>query len=492
MQALLEAVNGFIWNGVGLWALLGTGLWLSCRNGWFQLRQLPLWMGHVGGGLFRRSSTRDGSITPFQTLCTALAATVGVGNVVGVAAAITAGGPGAVFWMWVAALLGMMTGYAEKVLGIYYRRRRQGKWVGGPMYYLRDGLGSKHGCRSLGRVLAWLFAAFTLVASFGIGNLVQVRQIALHWEQVLPCPLLSDVSICEGIPLYRLLIGLGVAIPATVAVLGGLTRVATLSERLVPAAVGLFIAGALTVVAVHYRRIDDALLAILQGAFCPRSLWGGGVGIALRHTVTVGFRRGIFSNEAGLGSSVLVHVNAQVTEPVHQGLWGIFEVFADTLVVCTVTALVVLTGGGIDLATGRLAAGVSPDGSDLVAYGFTAVFGPSGGLFVAAAILLFAFTTLLGWSQYGAAAAEYLGGPRLARLHRILFAAVIPLGAVLSPGAVWTLSDIGNGLMMIPNLIGVLALGDQVTAITQNYLQRRIHPDLSPMLSHHPRLNRRT
>lgn len=488
MQEILGAINGWVWDGIGLWMLLGSGVWLTCRNGFFQFRRSRLWLGQVGKGIFRRDPADKSNVSPFQALCTTLAATLGVGNIVGVAAAVTAGGPGAVFWMWIAALLGMMTGYAEKVLGIYYRRRENGRWVGGPMYYLRDGLGRKTGCRRLGRLLAWLFAAFTVAASFGIGNLVQVRQAVLHWEHHFPLTGNGGVSPS----LYRLILGVSIAILIAIALIGGSAQIARLTEKLVPATVVLFTVGALTVIAVNHHRIGDALAAILRDAFLPRSLWGGGVGLTLSRTATIGFKRGIFSNEAGLGSSVLVHAGADVTEPVHQGCWGIFEVFADTLVVCTVTALVALTGGGIDLHSGQLAEGVSPDGSNLVAYGFSAVFGGFGEGFVTLCILLFAITTLLGWSQYGVAAATYLGGRRLAAGYRVVFTAVIPLGAILTPGVVWTLSDLCNGLMMIPNLIGVLSLSGEVTAITRNYLARRIkYQSVPPMLSHFPRLNRR-
>lgn len=421
----IEVVNGIVWGPMGLGLLFGTGLLLTLRTGGFQLRRWGYWMRHTLGAILTDQSVtahtarEEQAISQFQSLCTALASTIGTGNLVGVATAILSGGAGAVFWMWVMALLGMMTSYAENVLGIYYRRKDPaGGWRGGPMYYLRDGLGGKPG-----RVLAAVSA---------------------------------------------------------VILLGGLKRVAAVAERLVPAMALLYIVGALTVVGVHITAVPAALAAIVKGAFGLRAAGGGIVGYGLSRAVTWGFKRGAFSNEAGLGSSVMVHAASNVKEPVQQGMWGIFEVFADTMVVCTLTALVVLTSGFVDLDTGRIAAGAA--GSALVGQAFDAVFGTLGSKLIAVCILLFAYSTTLGWSCYGCKAVEYLFGAGAGAGYRVLFVALMPLGAVMRLDLAWTLSDTFNGLMMLPNLIGVIALSGTVVRITQNYLARKLHGSPAPPL----------
>lgn len=469
----VEAVNGVVWGPVGLGLLFGTGLLLTVRTGGFQLRRCGYWMRHTLGAILTdRSVTahtarEEQAISQFQSLCTALASTIGTGNLVGVATAILSGGPGAVFWMWVMALLGMMTSYAENVLGIYYRRKDPaGGWRGGPMYYLRDGLGSRPGCKLPGQVLAALFAAFCALASFGIGNLSQLNSIA------------GNLRAAFGVPEA----GTGAVLAAVSAVilLGGLKRVAAVAEKLVPAMALLYIVGALTVVGVHITAVPAALAAIVKGAFGLQAAGGGVVGYGLSRAVTWGFKRGAFSNEAGLGSSVMVHAASNVKEPVQQGMWGIFEVFADTMVVCTLTALVVLTSGLVEPDTGRMAAGAA--GSALVGQAFDAVFGTLGAKLIAVCVLLFAYSTTLGWSCYGCKAVEYLFGAGAGAGYRVLFVAVMPLGAVMRLDLAWALSDTFNGLMMLPNLIGVVALSGTVVRITQNYLARKLHGSPLPPL----------
>lgn len=414
----IEALNGIVWGPAGLGLLFGTGLLLTVRTGGFQLRRWGYWMRHTLGAILTdRSVTahtarEEQAISQFQSLCTALASTIGTGNLVGVATAILSGGAGAVFWMWVMALLGMMTSYAENVLGIYYRRKDPaGGWRGGPMYYLRDGLGGKPG-----RVLAVLFAAFCALASFGIGNLSQLNSIA------------GNLKAAFGVP--EAVTGAVLAAVSAVILLGGLKRVAAVAERLVPAMALLYIVGALTVVGVHITAVPAALAAIVKGAFGLRAAGGGMVGYGLSRAVTWGFKRGAFSNEAGLGSSVMVHAASNVKEPVQQGMWGIFEVFADTMVVCTLTALVVLTSGFVEPDTGRIAAGAA--GSALVGQAFDAVFGALGSKLIAVCILLFAYSTTLGWSCYGCKAVEYLFGAGAGAFYRVLFVALMPLGVVVS------------------------------------------------------------
>lgn len=469
----VEVVNGIVWGPVGLGLLFGTGLLLTVRTGCFQLRRCGYWMRHTFGAILTdRSVTahtarEEQAISQFQSLCTALASTIGTGNLVGVAAAILSGGPGAVFWMWVMALLGMMTSYAENVLGIYYRRKDPaGGWRGGPMYYLRDGLGSRPGCKLPGQVLAALFAAFCALASFGIGNLSQLNSIA------------GNLKAAFGVP--EAVTGAVLAAVSAVILLGGLKRVAAVAEKLVPAMALLYIVGALTVVGVHITAVPAALAAIVKGAFGLQAAGGGVVGYGLSRAITWGFKRGAFSNEAGLGSSVMVHAASNVKEPVQQGMWGIFEVFADTMVVCTLTALVVLTSGFVDPDTGRMAAGAA--GSALVGQAFDAVFGTLGAKLIAVCVLLFAYSTTLGWSCYGCKAVEYLFGAEAGAGYRVLFVAVMPLGAVMRLDLAWALSDTFNGLMMLPNLIGVVALSGTVVRITQNYLARKLHGSPLPPL----------
>ena len=469
----VEAVNGIVWGPVGLGLLFGTGLLLTVRTGGFQLRRCGYWMRHTFGAILTdRSVTahtarEEQAISQFQSLCTALASTIGTGNLVGVATAILSGGPGAVFWMWVMALLGMMTSYAENVLGIYYRRKDPaGGWRGGPMYYLRDGLGSRPGCKLPGQVLAALFAAFCALASFGIGNLSQLNSIA------------GNLKAAFGVP--EAVTGAVLAAVSAVILLGGLKRVAAVAEKLVPAMALLYIVGALTVVGVHITAVPAALAAIVRGAFGLQAAGGGVVGYGLSRAITWGFKRGAFSNEAGLGSSVMVHAASNVKEPVQQGMWGIFEVFADTMVVCTLTALVVLTSGLVEPDTGRMAAGAA--GSALVGQAFDAVFGTLGAKLIAVCVLLFAYSTTLGWSCYGCKAVEYLFGAGAGAGYRVLFVAVMPLGAVMRLDLAWALSDTFNGLMMLPNLIGVVALSGTVVRITQNYLARKLHGSPLPPL----------
>lgn len=484
-----DVVNTFIWTTLGLVLLLGTGLLTTAVTKFFQVTQLKRWWKNTIGSLFTKDVIKHDesgkALSPFQALCTALAATIGVGNIAGVAAAICIGGPGAVFWMWVAAFFGMMTNYSENVLGLYYRRRnKDGEWSGGAMYYLQDGLGGKKGCKKLGKVLAVLFSIFTLLASFGIGAMGQVNKIVVNIQSAFPVAALDGVVLYEGVTLYSLLIGLALVALAAAITLGGLKRVATFAEKVVPFMVVLFIAGSLTILCVNYQNILPALGAIFKTAFCPMAAVGGATGAAIRAVMVQGFKRGVFSNEAGLGSSVMVHSNSNVTEPAKQGMWGIFEVFADTMVVCTMTALVVLTSGVYDLNTGAIAAGLGSDAT-LVAAAFNSVFsiGGLGEKFVAIAILLFAFTTVLGWNHYGTKAWEYLFGVGSVNVYKVIHLVMILFGALLTSSLAWDISDTFNGLMMIPNLIGVISLSGLVCKITRNYLDRQRGLDVAPMLS---------
>ena len=459
-----NAVNGVVWGPAGLALLFGTGLIMSVRTGFFQFRKMGYWLRHTIGAIFTNkdvtahTSKEDMAISQFQSMCTALAGTIGTGNIVGVATAIVSGGPGAIFWMWVMALLGMMTSFSENVLGVYYRRKNEkGEWSGGAMYYLTDGLGAKKGCKQLGKVLAVLFACFCILASFGIGNMSQINSIA------------GNMNAAFGVP--TLVTGLCLMVVTALIVIGGLKRVAAVTEKLVPLMALFYLFGALTVVCVHWAAVPAAFAAIFRGAFGLQAAGGGVLGYGMARAISWGFKRGAFSNEAGLGASVLVHCAANVEEPVQQGMWGIFEVFADTMVVCTLTALVVLTSGLVDLDTGAALTGV--EGSALVGQAFSTVFGAFGPQFIAVSVLLFAYSTTLGWSHYGTRAVVYLLGECAAAGYKLVFAAMVLVGAVMKLDLAWALSDTFNGLMMLPNLVGVVGLSGVVVRETQAYLKRK-------------------
>ena len=488
-----DVINDFVWVKIGLVLLIGTGILMTCCTKFFQISHIGHWWKETIGSVFKKDSsatkkTDKKSISQFQALCTALAATIGTGNIAGVAAAIVIGGPGAVFWMWIAAFFGMMTNFSENVLGIYYRRKNKaGEWSGGAMYYLQDGLGNKKHCKGLATVLAVLFAVFAILASFGIGNMGQVNKITLNLQSAF----FRNVNLGElfGIPVVNILIGLVIMILAGLIIIGGLQRIAAVAERVIPFMAIAYIVGALIVFVIHIGTVGEMFLAIFRFAFGIKAVAGGVAGVAISKVITQGCKRGVFSNEAGLGSSVMVHSASNVKEPVKQGMWGIFEVFFDTFVVCTITAVVVLSSGYIDLETG-LPIGEVNDAT-LVSQAFGNVFGMAGEMFIALAMLLFAFTTVLGWSQYGSKAIEYLWGEKAVKVYKVIFVLMIMSGAVMTSSLAWDISDTFNGLMMVPNLIGVLTLFPLVAKITQNYVNRRIKgKEEEPMLSYDENLQK--
>ena len=496
------SINGVVWGVFGLALLIGTGIIVTCCTKFFQITRIGTWWKNTIGSMFSKEVLKHrkekGTISPFQALCTALAATVGTGNIAGVAAAICVGGAGAVFWMWVAAFFGMMTNYAENTLGIYFRRKNsQGEWSGGAMYYLQDGLGGykyedKNNRVSLkipGKILAILFSIFAMLASFGIGSMGQVNKIVANVAAAFDVKALSSIEVMGGISLYNIIIGVVIMILTAIITLGGVKRIANVAEKIVPFMVVLFVAGSLVIIGVNYNAILPAFKAIFVNAFKPEAFVGGGIGGVII-AMTNGFKRGVFSNEAGLGSSVMVHSNSSVKEPVKQGMWGVFEVFADTMIVCTMTALVVLTSGGLEggvfnVVTGEIADGLSD--ATLVGGAFNEIFpwGNIGQRFVAIAMFLFAFTTVLGWSHYGSKAWEYLFGAKTTVIFRIVHVCTIIFGAVLTSSLAWDISDTFNGLMMIPNLIGVLFMLPLVVKITNNYIDRKIKKkNVKPILSY--------
>ena len=481
-----DIINSFVWVKIGLVLLIGTGVLMTILTRCFQITHFKHWMSKTIGGVLKPDAHvkhEAGSVSQFQALCTALAATIGTGNIAGVSAAICVGGPGAVFWMWVAAFLGMMTNYSENVLGIYYRRKNlEGEWSGGAMYYLKDGLANIAGYERLGKFLAVLFACFAMLASFGIGNMGQINKITLNLEDAFFSGM-SSATVLGGISLVNLIIGIVLMFIGGFIIIGGLKRIAAVAERVVPFMALIYVLGALVIMFVHIGSIGAMFASIFRYAFGIKAAAGGAVGVAVMTVIQQGCKRGVFSNEAGLGSSVMVHSNSNVKEPVKQGMWGIFEVFADTFIVCTMTAIVVLSSGYIDLSTGLVKEGVSD--ATLVAQAFGNVFGKPGQWFVAIAVLLFAFTTVLGWSHYGSKAVEYLFGMTAVKIYRVIFVLMIVSGAVMTSSLAWDISDTFNGLMMIPNLIGVVALSPVVVKITRNYVERKITgKDIEPVLSY--------
>lgn len=424
---------------------LAAGLLFSVRTGWFQFRRLGLWWNKTWGELMhpiaeegKKSQPGKSGISQRQSICTALAATVGTGNIVGVATAIVAGGPGAVFWMWVSAFLGMMTGFAEKVLGILYRRpAADGHYEGGPMTYMEEGLHAKW--------LAVCFAFLCMVASFGVGNMTQVQAMA------------SGLKLAFGIPVW--LTGLVTAILLAVVLLGGIRRIGAFTERLVPFMVILYMGSALAVLISQARMIPETMVLILREAFRLRSAVSGAAGYGMAQAMRIGVARGTFTHEAGVGSSVFAHSAADTKEPVEQGMWGIFEVFVDTIVVCTVTALVILTTGMVDSGL---------DGAALTMGCFEQFF-PWGRQLIAVCLTLFGFGSLVGWSYYGKRSAEYLFGRIGVQTYQWLYVLMVILGAVASLQLVWKLADVCNGLMAIPNLTAVFLLQGKVVEALRKY-----------------------
>ncbi len=477
IKTVNDAINGFVWGLPMLILLVGTGILMTTLTKCFQITHIKHWLKNTIGGIFgdkkvtEHTEKGDQQISQFQSLCTALAATIGTGNIAGVAAAIASGGPGAIFWMWIVAFFGTMTNYSENVLGIYFRKRNEkNEWSGGAMYYLHDGLGSLKGCRRIGPVLAVLFSIFCVIASFGIGNMSQINSIAVNMDSALHIP--------------RFAMGIVLMILAGLIILGGIKRIATITEKLVPFMALFYVLGALIVIFAHIGNLGAVVVAVIKGAFGLRAVGGGMVGAGIMMAVQWGMKRGVFSNEAGLGSSVMVHSSSNVREPVVQGMWGIFEVFADTMVVCTITAFAVLSSGLVDLNTGEVIS--ERETTALVAEAFSTVFGNAGNIFIALAILLFAFSTVLGWSHYGSKGFEYLFGTKATTIYKVVFVVFIVFGATMDLSLAWDLSDTFNGLMAIPNLIGVLSLSPLVVKITDNYVKRKIKGQvIKPMLSWH-------
>ncbi len=448
-----DAVNNFVWGVPAMICIVVVGLLLAFRTRCVQIRKFGLSMKMTLGRMFQKTDATDGAVTPFQAVCTALSATVGTGNIAGVAGAIAIGGPGAVFWMWMSALLGMGTKFAEVVLALRFRQKNdKGDWVGGPMYFIRNGLSKKW------HFLAYLYAAFGIFAVFGTGNATQVNTIVTAVESAVG----SFVTMSDSTAMIlRIVLGVVIMVLLLLILLGGLKRIGRVTERLIPCMALLFIVLSLGVIFINIKAVPTAFAAIFKSAFNPAAVTGGIVG-SMFMSVKKGVSRGIFSNEAGLGTGSIAHAAADTDSPVQQGFFGIFEVFMDTIVICTMTALVILTSG-VTVNYGAAA------GAELTISGFVASYGSWVTVLTAVAMCCFAFSTTLGWGLYGARCVEFLFGSKLNKPFLVIYSAVAILGATTDLGLIWGLADTFNGLMVIPNLIALFLLSGVVAKELKAY-----------------------
>ena len=456
IESINNVVNNFIWGVPAMICIVGVGLLLSIRTGFLQIRKFPYAMKVTIGRMLKKREASDGALTPFQAVCTALAATVGTGNIAGVAGAIAIGGPGAVFWMWISALLGMCTKFSEVTLAVHFREKNaEGDLVGGPMYYIKNGL------KKQWHWLAYLFAAFGVLTVFGTGNATQVNTITTAIDSALyNYGVISE----QNVSTLNLVIGIILAVLIGLILLGGIKRIGQVAEKLVPFMAVIYIILAIGVVILNYRNIPTVFASIFKGAFSPASVTGGAVG-SFFMSMEKGVSRGIFSNEAGLGTGSIAHACADTRKPVKQGFFGIFEVFVDTIVICTLTALVILCSG-VPVGYGDAA------GAELTILGFTSTYGSWVSIFTAIAMCCFAFSTIIGWGLYGTRCVEFLLGTRANRPFMILYALVAIVGATMELGLMWNIAETFNGLMVIPNLIAVFLLSGVVVRLVKEYFDK--------------------
>ena len=456
IDALNTFVNNLVWGVPAIICVLGVGIFLTFRSKLVQFRKLGYAVKIAIGKLFTKSESADGATTPFQSLTTALAATVGTGNIAGVAGAIAIGGPGAVFWMWIADLLGMCTKFAEVTLAVNFRERNvHGDWVGGPMYYIKNGLSKKW------IWLSYAYACLGVLTVFGTGNATQVNTITTAIDAAL---LNYNIVSANSVKTVNLVIGIIITILILIILLGGIKRIGAVTEKLVPFMAGVYIILGLGVVFVNIKTVPHVFQMIFEGAFSPSAATGGVVG-SMFLCMKKGVSRGIFSNEAGLGTGSISHASAHTDEPVRQGLYGIFEVFIDTIVICTLTALVILCGVE-NINFGQNA------GADLTIKGFMNTYGGWVSIFTAVALICFAFSTVLGWGLYGSRCIEYLFGSHILNPFKLIYAFIAILGATLDLGLIWDVAETFNGLMLIPNLIGVFLLSGTFIKLVKDYFSR--------------------
>lgn len=446
IASINSVVNSFIWGVPAMICIIGVGILLTVRTRCIQVRKFGVAMKNTIGKIFDKTQARDGSMSPFQAVCTALAGTVGTGNIAGVAGAIALGGPGAIFWMWCSAFLGMCTKFSEVTLAIHFREKnKNGEYVGGPMYYIKNGLSKKW------HFLAVFYAVFGVLTVFGTGNATQVNTIVSSVNTAL-----MNFNVLKGEPNSNVNLIFGIFIAALVAMvlLGGIKRIGQVSEKLVPFMAVLYVILALGVIILNIQRVPGVFAQIVSGAFTPRAATGGIIG-SMFLSMKRGVSRGIFSNEAGLGTGSIAHACADTDNAVHQGMFGIFEVFMDTIVICTLTGLVIL------LAAPNISYGQAA-GAELTISGFTATYGGWVSILTAIAMCCFAFSTIIGWGLYGSRCIEFLGGEKFVRPFLVVYSFVSIVGATMNLGLLWDISDTFNGLMAVPNLIALLMLSGHV------------------------------
>ena len=469
IEEIVGQLNNIAWGPWMLLLLVGTGIYLSIRVGFLQFGKFGYAMKNTIGKIFQKSEAGAGEVTPFQAVSTALAATVGTGNIAGVTGAIAVGGPGAVFWMWLSALFGMVTKYAEVVLSVRYRERNEkGDWVGGPMYYIRNGMGKSWNW------LACVFCVLGALAAFGIGNMTQVNTIASSINNAINAfggntGAMTFTMFGQVVPVSSIVIGVIVAGIVMLVLFGGIKRIGAVAEKLVPVMAAIYILASLAVVLTNLGSVGKIFAMIFKGAFSAEAALGGAFGITIMTTIQKGVGRGVFSNEAGLGSAPMAHAATSERNPEKQGMYGNFEVFMDTIVICTLTALTVLCGveKGIAIEWGQSA------GTELVSAAFGTVFGARlGSMMVAVGITLFALSTILSWSLYGTRCFEFLLKGRGVRAYQSLFVVVVVIGATLKLDLVWNIADTLNGFMAIPNLVALLGLSGVVVKLTKEHFSK--------------------
>ena len=455
IEAVNSAVNNFIWGVPAMICIIGVGLYLSIRTRFLQIRKFPYAIKTTIGRVFRKREASDGAMTPFQAVCTALAATVGTGNIAGVAGAIAIGGPGAVFWMWISAALGMCTKFSEVTLAVHFRETNaRGELIGGPMYYIKNGLGKNW------RWLAALFSLFGVLTVFGTGNATQVNTITTAINSaLLNYHLINEDAVSTS----NLIIGIIIAILVATVLLGGVKRIGRVTEKLVPFMALIYIVLSLGVILLNLNRVPSVFASIVEGAFSPASVTGGVVG-SFFLSMKKGVSRGIFSNEAGLGTGSIAHACADTKKTVKQGFFGIFEVFTDTIVICTLTALVILCSG-TPVGYGEAA------GAELTISGFTSTYGNWVSIFTAIALCCFAFSTIIGWGLYGARCIEYLLKEKSIKPFMVAYSLVAIIGATADLGLMWSVAETFNGLMAIPNLIALFLLSGTVARLVKQYFE---------------------
>lgn len=457
IEQVNSAVNDFVWGVPAMICIIGVGLLLSIRTGFLQIREFSYMLRVTIGRMFHKKEAREGAMTPFQAVCTALAATVGTGNIAGVAGAIAIGGPGAVFWMWISAFLGMCTKFSEVTLAVHYREKNEkGDYAGGPMYYMKNGLGKNF------MWLASIYSALGILTVFGTGNATQVNTITAAVNSAL----LNYGVIGESMK-GAVNLGIGILITAVVllVLVGGIRRIGMVTERLVPFMAVLYVVLGLGVMFLNAGKVPGVFAMIVQSAFSPAAFTGGIVG-SMFTSMKRGVSRGIFSNEAGLGTGSIAHATADTKEAVQQGYWGIFEVFADTIVICTLTAMVILCSG-VEIGYGAAA------GAELTISGFTRVYGSWVSVFTAVAMCCFAFSTIIGWGFYGTRCCEFLFGSKYNKAFMIVYSLMAIVGATMDLGLLWSIADTFNGLMAIPNLIALFLLSGTVVKLVKGYHPKR-------------------